>query len=110
VHSAADALAKHQGADTIVSYKKSVRRFINYVARNGFTLEHQDGIANFQKPGFKKNGDPARRMDHHVYSSLVVIDQKLERLAADILSAQMAQLTLLARIEEINGLLVDLLQ
>jgi uncharacterized protein YaaR (DUF327 family) len=39
-----------------------------------------------------------------------VVDRKLEEMAARLLSDQLSQLELLARLEEINGLLVDLLQ
>jgi uncharacterized protein YaaR (DUF327 family) len=38
-----------------------------------------------------------------------VVDQKLEQLAAGILTGQASQLELLARVDEIAGLLVDLL-
>jgi uncharacterized protein YaaR (DUF327 family) len=39
-----------------------------------------------------------------------VVDRKLEQLAAGILSGQIGQLKLLAGIEEITGILVDLLR
>jgi uncharacterized protein YaaR (DUF327 family) len=39
-----------------------------------------------------------------------VIDKKLEDLAAMLLSSQMRQMELVSRLEEIKGLLVDLLQ
>jgi uncharacterized protein YaaR (DUF327 family) len=38
------------------------------------------------------------------------VDRKLEQLAAGILAGQHSQMDILARVEEINGLLVDLLQ
>jgi uncharacterized protein YaaR (DUF327 family) len=38
-----------------------------------------------------------------------VVDRKLEEMAARLLSDQLSQLELLGRLEEINGLLVDLL-
>jgi uncharacterized protein YaaR (DUF327 family) len=43
------------------------------------------------------------------FTQVEIIDQKLEQLAAGILSNQKDQLGLLGKIEEINGLLVDLL-
>jgi uncharacterized protein YaaR (DUF327 family) len=39
-----------------------------------------------------------------------VADQKLEQLAAGLISGQLGQVDMLARLEEITGLLVDLLQ
>jgi uncharacterized protein YaaR (DUF327 family) len=38
------------------------------------------------------------------------VDKKLEDMAAMLMTSQMSQLELLARLEEITGLLVDLLQ
>jgi uncharacterized protein YaaR (DUF327 family) len=43
------------------------------------------------------------------FTQVQVIDEKLEQLAAGILANQKNQLALLAKIEEINGLLVDLI-
>jgi len=42
------------------------------------------------------------------FTSIRVIDQRLERLVADILQDQAEQLEILNRIDEINGLLVNL--
>jgi uncharacterized protein YaaR (DUF327 family) len=39
-----------------------------------------------------------------------VVDEKLEKLAADILGGQLKQLDLLHRVEEINGLLINMLE
>jgi len=39
-----------------------------------------------------------------------VVDHKLEQLAAGILAGQRSRLEILARVEEINGLLVDLIR
>jgi uncharacterized protein YaaR (DUF327 family) len=39
-----------------------------------------------------------------------VIDRKLEQLAAEIMAGQTTQLELLARVDEITGMLVNLLQ
>ena len=42
------------------------------------------------------------------YTLVHVIDGKLETLAASVLSAQREQLGILAQVDEINGMLVDL--
>jgi hypothetical protein len=43
------------------------------------------------------------------YLLVRTVDDKLERLVVEVLQNQMEQIELLRRIEEINGLLVDLL-
>jgi uncharacterized protein YaaR (DUF327 family) len=109
VHSAGDALKNRPFPEEIKRYKQAVRDFIHYVVENGYALEKQTGIPNYLKPGFKgqRGSDAAKnRTGFHL---IQVVDQKLEQLAAGILAGQTSQLELLARINEIAGLLVDLL-
>ena len=47
-------------------------------------------------------------MQQKKYVILRVVDEKLERLTAHVLKGQADQLDILRRIDEINGLLVDL--
>jgi uncharacterized protein YaaR (DUF327 family) len=110
VHSAGDALKDHPFPEEIKRYKQAVRDFIHYVVENGYAVEKQTGIPNYLKPGFKgqRGSDAAKgRTGFHL---IQVVDRKLEQLAAGILAGQTSQLDLLARIDEIAGLLVDLLR
>jgi uncharacterized protein YaaR (DUF327 family) len=108
VRGAGDDLRQHPIPEEILKYKKAVRNFLHYVTQNGYTVEKQEGIPNAQKPGYKGSlWDPAAKkaMAFHIVQ---VVDQKLDRLAAEILAGQVSQLELLAKLEEITGLLVDL--
>jgi uncharacterized protein YaaR (DUF327 family) len=108
VRGAGDDLRQRPIPEEILKYKKAVRNFLHYVIQNGYTVEKQAGIPNAQKPGYKGSlWDPAakRAMEFHIVQ---VVDQKLDRLAAEILTGQASQLKLLAKLEEITGLLVDL--
>lgn len=95
VHSAGDSLKEKPLPDNIVAYKNAVRSFVRYVVDRAYTVTESTSGGNILKR--KK------------FTQVQVIDQKLEQLAAGILSNQRSQLGLLERIEEINGLLVDLL-
>ncbi len=95
VHSAGDLLREKPLPDNIVAYKGAVRSFVKYVVDRAFAVSESTSGGNILKR--KK------------FTQVQVIDQKLEQLAAGILSGQKAQLALLERIEEINGLLVDLM-
>jgi uncharacterized protein YaaR (DUF327 family) len=109
VRGAGDDLRQRPIPDEIRKYKKAVRNFIRYVVQNGYTVEAQAGIPNAQKPGYKGSlWDPAAK-DSKMFNIVQVVDQKLDRLAAEILARQVPQLELLAKLEEITGLLVDLL-
>jgi uncharacterized protein YaaR (DUF327 family) len=109
VRSAGDDLRQHPIPEKILSYKKAVRNFLHYVVQNGYAVETQEGIPNAQKPGYKGSlWDPAAKKAK-AFHVVCVVDQKLDRLAAEILAGQVSQLELLAKLEEITGLLVDLL-
>jgi uncharacterized protein YaaR (DUF327 family) len=79
--------------EEIKRYKKRVRAFMQFVVKNTYDV---DASVN--------------RLKQRKRVQITVVDQKLERMAAEILTGQLAQLNLLARIEEINGLLVDMLK
>jgi len=97
VRDAGDVLKSRPLPEEILRYKQAVRNFINYVVKNSLTLEHEDGIQKFMKPRKR-------------YAKISIIDKKLEDLAAMLLSSQKNQLILVSRLEEIRGLLIDLLQ
>jgi len=95
VHSAGDVLKEKQLPDTIVAYKEAVRHFVRYIVSRTYDVSEKISGTNILKR--KK------------FMQVQVIDEKLEQLAAGILSNQRSQMDLLGRIEEINGLLVDLM-
>jgi uncharacterized protein YaaR (DUF327 family) len=108
VRSAGDDLRQHPIPEEILKYKKAVRNFLHYVVENGYAVKEQEGIPNAQKPGYKGSlWDPAAKKAR-AFHVVQVVDQKLDRLAAEILAGQVSQLGLLAKLEEITGLLVDL--
>ncbi|ULQ58694.1 DUF327 family protein [Brucepastera parasyntrophica] len=95
VHNSGDLLKKSPVPENIIAYKNAVRSFVKFVVARTYDVTETISGNNILKR--KK------------YVQIQVIDQKLEQLAAGILSNQNPQLKLLEKIEEINGLLVDLL-
>jgi len=110
VRSAGDTLQSRPFPEEILRYKQAVRNFINYVVKNAYSLEHEKGLQNFLKPGFTGQRGTPEAMSQKRYTKIQVIDKKLEDLAAMLLSSQARQLELTSRLEEIKGLLIDLLQ
>jgi uncharacterized protein YaaR (DUF327 family) len=113
VHDAGDALSKRPFPEEIKRYRSAVQKFMRYVIDNAYSVKEDTGIPNGEKAGFNgacRKHDPESRRARNKYSSVQIIDQKLDRLAADIMTGQMKQIKLLKNIEEINGLLVDLLK
>jgi uncharacterized protein YaaR (DUF327 family) len=110
VRSAGDILQSRPFPEEIMRYKQAVRSFINYVVQNAYSLEHEKGIPKFLRPGFSGQRGTPDAMSQKQYTKIQVIDKKLEDLAAMLLSSQARQMELASRLEEIKGLLVDLLQ
>jgi len=110
VRDAGDSLKHRPLPEEIMRYKQAVRNFINYIIQNVYSKEYEEGLPAFLKPGFKgKRGTP-EAMEGKQYVKIQVIDKKLEELASMLLHSQARQLELTSRLEEIKGLLVDLLQ
>jgi uncharacterized protein YaaR (DUF327 family) len=93
VHQCGTALKNRPFPDEITRYKKSVRAFMRYVVDNTFDVETH-----------------VNRLKQSKRVQIVIIDAKLERMAAEVLNGQLHALTLLGRVDEIKGMLVDLLK
>ena len=100
VHQQGERLVSDTTLNAIEDYKKAVRNFIHYVVGAALKVEAVEG-AKFNR--FKPSNKQKR------YTLISVIDDKLDKLAAGILMNQGRQLNVLAKVEEINGLLVDLI-
>jgi uncharacterized protein YaaR (DUF327 family) len=104
-----DVLRERPFPQEILAYKKAVRNFMRYVVDNGYRVAEQDGIPKYLKPNFsgvRGSPDSLERTRRYVVQ---VVDQRLDELAAALLGGQLSQLELLSRLEEIRGLLVDLI-
>ncbi|MBU8913384.1 MAG: YaaR family protein [Spirochaetales bacterium] len=94
VFESGDNLKRHTDLASLRAYKDAVRRFLSVVVKRGIDVEQQQSGADVLK---RKR-----------YALIRIIDDKLERLAAAMISNQRNQIELLAKIDEINGLIVDL--
>lgn len=95
---AGDELKAKQNLEAMEKYRKKVGQFMKYVVRNNFEF--------IKKKRFGRNRK-GRPVDP--YCQIQVIDQKLNQLASEMLILHGSNLRLLAKVEEINGLIVDLL-
>lgn len=108
-----EALSKRPFPSEIRNYRQAVRNLIGRVIDATYGVEEDSGLPNYLKAGFDKTtfkADPERRTEKKKYQTVRVIDQKLDKLAAGIMMGQSGQMGILRSIEEINGLLVDLLR
>ena len=94
VHEQGDRLKELPTVENVQNYRKAVSSFLKYAFARMFSVERNISGVNILKRKY--------------FTRIKVIDRKIERLVADILQNQAAQLDLIARVDEINGLLIDL--
>lgn len=95
VHSLGDELIRKRTYSALKEYREAVQAFIAKIAHDGVDVEEQSSGTNI--------------LNRKRFSILRVVDQRLERLARGMMQSQDEQLELLQRVEEIYGMLVDLL-
>jgi uncharacterized protein len=89
-----EALKKLPTMENVKEYRRRAKAFLKFVISRMLGLKEATSGVNILK---RKR-----------FTLVEVIDRKLEDLAASVLSQQRDQLAILAKVDEINGLIVDL--
>ena len=84
--------SKKPTAQLLKTYKSMIREFLKYVTDNMLRVEHYTGGKLKQK----------------IFTVTKIIDKKLSALSKLVLSQQSQNIDLLATLDEIRGLLIDL--
>lgn len=90
-----DKLKNDPALSMLSDYKKAVRRFLNVILAKAYRHAAVRGAKN------------PRTMMQKEYSVVKTVDENLDKLARAVLSEQRDTLAILARIDEIRGLLID---
>lgn len=98
IHEAGENLKEVPTLQNVKLYKGSVSKFLKFIVKNSLETETTAG----------SNFNPLKKQKK--YTIIRVVDEKLERLAAGVLQNQSDKLSILEKIEEINGLIVNLLK
>jgi uncharacterized protein YaaR (DUF327 family) len=96
VYSKGEELKDSPTFDHIKTYRKSVKRFMDYIVKNTVRIDEKISGANILK---RKR-----------FTLVEIVDTKLESLVTEVLRSQKDQVSILNKVDEINGLLVDLMQ
>ena len=114
VSMAGNDFSEEQTQENLERFKTSVSQFIKFVVVNNFEVQLQQ-----RRMRRNKGGQPSRLFFFSDYSvppakpknkvSIDIINEKLDALARETLSAQSSNLKLLAQVNEIKGLIVDLM-
>jgi uncharacterized protein YaaR (DUF327 family) len=95
VYASGQDLARNPSPENVVAYKKAVARFIRQVVDGSVEMTETEGRMR-------------KDMKKPKYALLHVVDDKLEKLGAYVLSNQRDKLEILHKVDELHGLLVDL--
>lgn len=95
IHEMGENLLRFPGIDNLARYKQAVKDFLSHTTGHAFRAEEHISRRNI--------------LNQKKYTIIKVVDEKLEKLSKAVLSSQSKQIELLSDIEEIQGLLVDIL-
>lgn len=111
---AGNDFSDEQSKENLDKFKTAVSQFIRFVIVNNYEVNIKQ-----KRPRPGKAGQPSRLFVFSDYTvptqkknprySIEIINQKLDELAKETLSAQSDNLKILAQINEIKGLIVDLM-
>ncbi|MEM9424286.1 MAG: YaaR family protein [Spirochaetota bacterium] len=90
-------LQKAPTRSALREYRRLIQGFLEQTLKGLYQIKEDLGRLNYSSGQRKK------------YALIQVVDEKLAELVQTVLSEQQANLTILQRIEEINGLLINLL-
>jgi hypothetical protein len=90
-----DKLGKHMDIRDMKHYRQLIKNFMNEIV----SRSHQFSRENFLD----------RRGRHRVYGMIKLVDQNLDELAEELLKDEKDHIAILNKIDEIKGLLLDIL-
>ncbi len=90
-----EKLARTGDIREVERYRALIRQFIDEIVSNGYA--------------FSKENSMAPRGRHRIFATVKTINDKLDELAKRVLSEQSDNIDLLARVDEIRGLILDML-
>ncbi len=94
---ASDAARSDFTLEAFKSYRKAVGDLIRFIVHTNYEV----------KMNIRRR--PSKRFKTEKFYLINVVDEKIDKLAADILANHLETMQILVRIDEINGILVDLL-
>ena len=76
-------------------YRRLIREFMDEIVSNGYTFQREDAYA--------------ARGRHRYIATVKIIDEKLDELGKEVMKEQADQIEILSKIDDIRGLLMDLM-
>lgn len=96
IHVLGEELVRAHTLVNLDRYREAIQAFLRIVVSYGLEVQETESGAQV--------------MNRKRFTTVAVVDQKLDRLGSALMATQAEPLALLARVQEIEGLLVNLLQ
>lgn len=90
-----DKLAKHMDIRDMKRYRRLIKEFINEIVNRS----HKFSRENFLD----------KRGRHRVYGIIRLVDKNLDELAEELMKDEKSHMAILAKVDEIRGLLLDII-
>jgi len=88
-------LADRVDVKELEKYRRLIRDFLDEIVSNGYTFSREDAYAS--------------RGKHRYIATVKVIDEKLDALGKEVMKDQADQIEILNSIDDIRGLILDLM-
>ncbi len=95
---AAEELKNNQMPEQFADYRKKVSQFMRYIVKTNYTIKRRE------RTGRNRLGKPIPPQ-----TQIIMVNQKLDEIAQWLLHSHSDTLQMLAKLDEIKGLLVDLM-
>ena len=113
VDNAGNDFSDNQSEENLEKFKSSVRNFIKFLVENNYEISSYSKRLRRPVPSrlfyFSSYSVPPKK-EQTIKFKAETINQKLDDLARETLSTQMDNLKILAQVNEIKGLVIDLLR
>jgi uncharacterized protein YaaR (DUF327 family) len=88
-------LADRADVKELEKYRRLIREFLDEIVSNGYTFSKEDAYAS--------------RGRHRYIATVKIVDEKLDELGKEVMKEQADKIEMLHKIDDIRGLLLDLM-
>ena len=88
-------LADRVDVRELEKYRRLIREFLDEIVSNGYTFSREDAYAS--------------RGKHRYIATVQIVDKKLDELGKEVLKENSDKIEILSRVDDIRGLLLDLM-
>jgi len=90
-----ELLSSRVDVKELEKYRRLIREFLDEIVSNGYTFSKEDAYAS--------------RGRHRYIATVRIVDEKLDELGKEVMKEQADRIEIIHRIDDIRGLLLDLM-